>query len=389
MSNLAKSLGSKFPKLIQPKDQVIVGVLTTPKRGGKYPLPIGKDARLKEEMVLTARSKGIFMFFFYAECFDKDTDKVYGHTFAVKRNGKGQWKKALFECPDIVYNRLSFRRDEAQAEVQELLDYLQHHPRIKIFNPRFLHKWEVYECLAGSSLTRDLVPETHLFCKKSLAIMLEKYPRLFIKPIDSSIGKGIIMVKRSTDRDGYEYKLACSDAPPENCRSGRELYLHLKQLMDLEHKYLIQKAIDLAQINGRIFDLRLQLQKDGQGAWIMTGVAVRIAAPNKYVTHVPNGGSRADYSKVIRTVFGDSPQKLNSLEKQLMTICKVIPFVLEKRLEMNFGILSIDIGLDQTGLMQIIEVNSKPASFDEDHIRKRHLDNLNQYFIFLSKSKLI
>ncbi len=367
----------------------MVGVLTTPKRGGKYPLPAGKDARLKEEMVLSAKDSGIFMFFFYTEGFDMSTDKVYGHTFVTKKNGKGEWKRALFGCPEIVYNRLSFRRDEAQAEVQQLLDYLQHHPMIKIFNPRFLHKWEVYECLSSSSLSRDLVPETRLFSKKTLAVMLDKYPSLFVKPIGSSIGKGIIMVRHDSDGNGYEYKSACSDAVPEICRSANDLYHHLKELMDPEHQYLVQKAIDLAKVNDRIFDLRMQIQKDGRGKWVLTGVAVRIAAPNKYVTHVPNGGSKAEYDEVMRLVFGNSAAKLISLDKQLMNICEVVPFVLEKRLSMSFGILSIDIGVDQSGLMQIIEVNSKPASFDEDHIRRKHLDNLNQYFIFLSKSKSV
>ncbi len=367
----------------------MVGVLTTPKRSGRYPLPVGKDARLKKEMVLAAQAYGIYLFFFYTAGFNTATDKVLGHTYINRKKGKGRWRKAIFACPDIVYNRLSFRRDEAHSEVHKLLLYLQQHPRVKLFNPRFLLKWEVYESLAGSSLSSELVPETRLFNKKNLSIMLSKYPALFIKPSGSSVGKGIIVVKKAVQKGGYDYKRACSDTPAENCRSGNELYLHLKYLMDPGHQYLVQKAIDLATIDNRLFDLRAQIQKNGRGEWVLTGVGARIAAPNKHVTHVPNGGSKADYNEVMHTVFGDSPKKLKNLEKQLAVICEVVPFVLENQLSMNLGILSIDIGVDKTGLMQIIEVNSKPASFDEDHIRRRHLDNLNQYFIYLGKSKLM
>jgi hypothetical protein len=37
---------------------------------------------------------------------------------------------------------------------------------------------------------------------------------------------------------------------------------------------------------------------------------------------------------------------------------------------LSLGVLSLDIGVDESGIMWVIEVNSKPASFDEDDIRK-------------------
>lgn len=386
LTNYIKAMRLGPSKPFFTKEKVLVGVLTTPRKGGKYPLPSGKDSRLKEEMVAAAHASGIFMFFFYAEGFDRNTDTVTGHTFKVRNRGEGRWVKAIFDCPNIVYNRLSFRRDEAQNETQELLVYLRNHPKIKIFNPRFLTKWEVHNSLVGSSLTRDMVPETCLFNKNNLGIMLQKYPELFVKPISNSVGKGIIIIWRSQCGNGYRYKLACSDEEGEYCRSALDLYSSLNDVMDPGHKYLIQKSIQLARIDGRVFDLRTQVQKNGRGEWVMSGIGVRVAAPNKYVTHVPNGGTKADYNEVIEKVFGSSPRQLRNLEGQLNDICRTVPYVLEKRLNMNLGILSMDIGLDQNGLMQVIEVNSKPASFDEDHIRRRHLEILNQYFLYLSRS---
>ncbi len=386
LTNYIKALRLGPSKPFFPKGKVLVGVLTTPRKGGKYPLPSGKDSRLKEEMVAAARASGIFMFFFYPAGFDQSTDTVTGHTFKVGNRGEGRWVKAIFDCPDIVYNRLSFRRDEAQSDVLQLLVYLRNHPKIKIFNPRFLTKWEVHHSLVNSSLTRDLVPETCLFNKNNLGIMLQKYTELFVKPISSSVGKGIIIICRSQCGDGYRYKLACSDEKGEYCRSALDLYSNLKEIMIPGHQYLLQKSIQLARIDGRVFDLRTQVQKNGQGKWVMSGIGVRVAAPNKYVTHVPNGGTKADYDEVIKMVFGSSAWQVRNLEGQLHDICQNVPYVLEKKLNMNLGILSMDIGLDQNGLMQIIEVNSKPASFDEVHIRRRHLEILNQYFFYLSKS---
>ncbi len=363
-----------------------MGVLTTPRKGGAYPLPTRKDSRLKQEMTEIARSHGIFLFFFYAEGFEMNTDTVTGHAFVSKKGKAGKWITAVFRCPHIVYNRLSYRKDEARRDVQQLLAYLQKHPGIKIFNPRFLHKWEVYKSLAGNSRTREMTPETHLFNRNNLGLMLQMYPEMFIKPIDNSIGKGIIIVRRGPDGRGYEYKSACSDRDWLRCRLAQDLYASLKTSMDPRRKYIIQRGLELVRTDGRLFDLRTQVQKDGKGEWVMTGVGVRVAAPNKHVTHVPNGGSRADYHAVIKRVCGGSAQRLKMLEDQLSHICDTVPRVLERSLEMNLGILSMDIGLEQNGVLQIIEVNSKPASFDEDHIRHRHLEYWCQYCLYLSKS---
>ncbi|HRX22151.1 MAG TPA: YheC/YheD family protein, partial [Syntrophomonadaceae bacterium] len=139
--------------------------------------------------------------------------------------------------------------------------------------------------------------------------------------------------------------------------------------------------------NGRIFDLRSQFQKNGEGKWILTGVGVRIAGKNRFVTHIPNGGSLADYNDII-PLFNDlAVDESQSYERQLKTIGLFIPKLLEEKLQLNLGILSMDIGIDPGGRMLILEVNSKPARFDEPYIRQRHLDNLVDYFIFLTRKK--
>lgn len=365
--------------------KAIVGVLTTPKKSGMYPLPERKDSKIKMEMTAAAIEKGIFMYFFYPNGFDLDKQTVIGHTYKNMNNKKGEWVRGMFPIPDIVYNRLSYRRNEAQKEVQKLLFMLKMNPFICLFNSRFLNKWEVYNALANNSLSEDLVPETRLFNKNNLSTLLIKYQELFIKPINSSIGKGIIKIQRQTDSNCYSYKSVNSDDKWNSCNSINQLYRQLKSIINYEDKYVIQKGIDLAKLNDRVFDLRTEVQKNGQGQWVFTGAGVRIAAPHKFVTHVPNGGSKAKYNEVIKMVFGSSVKE--DLDRQLMNICRTIPYVLEKTLAVSLGIMSIDIGIDKTGLMQVIEVNSKPASFDEDDIRKKHLDNLTEYFLYLVNNK--
>jgi len=365
------------------KNVVIVGVLITSRKKGRHPLPVGKDSLIKREMISSANAMGIFMYFFYPNGFNLRKHSVSGHTYISTKKNRGHWVRGVFPLPNIVYNRISYRKNEAQTNVQKLLAEIENNPSIHIFNSRFLDKWEVHNVLSQNSCTTNLVPETVIFNRQNLYMMLDKYQELFIKPISNSIGKGIIKVQQKKPKQPILFKIAASNRGWNKCNSIKKLYMDLKAEV-MGRKCLIQQGIDLATTGKRVFDLRTEVQKNDQGKWVFTGVGVRVAAPGKYVTHVPNGGSRAEYTKVIKKVFGTTTSINEKLEQQLANITSTVPRVLEKNLGINLGILSIDIGIDKNGLMQVIEVNSKPSSFDESDIRNKHLENLNKYFIYLN-----
>ncbi|PKM76845.1 MAG: hypothetical protein CVU90_10490 [Firmicutes bacterium HGW-Firmicutes-15] len=367
------------------KPKAVVGVLTTPKNNQKYPLPSGKSAKFNQEMIIAARNIGILMYCFYPEDIKWPERRIVGHTY-VNQGNKGKWIRDLFPLPDIVYNRLSFRKHEGEKKVQALLAKLEKEPQIYLFNSRFLNKWEVHHSLSQNPLSVDLVPDSKMFNMENLNKMLSEYQSVFVKPTSSSIGKGIIKVERRSNSRYFYYKSAASNLGWKSCSSANQLYLNLKKVIGPEDKYMIQKAIDLATLESRVFDLRTEVQKNGQGQWVLIGVGVRVAARGKYVTHVPNGGSKAVYKDVIDKVFGHSQKIKQNLGSQLEYICQVAPRVLEESLDISLGILSIDIGIDKSGIMQIIEVNSKPAGFDEDDIRRQHVENLNKYFLYIVNS---
>jgi len=371
-----------------PARKPVVGVLVTPRHRSKYHFPTGKDARIKKEMIESARKHGILMYFFYPRDLDWQKNLIKGHTLKTDGSKNNvEWTIDQFPFPDIVYNRLSFRRNEAQKHVRSLLNRLEKSPHIYLFNRRFLNKWEVHQSLAENSHSSALVPETRLLNLANLQIMADKYPELFIKPANKSIGKGIIKVERKDQSSRYLYKTAASPAKWNISPSVKHLHHRLEEMIDHDDIYMIQRGIDLATYKGRIFDLRVEVQKNGHGLWVFTGAGVRIAALGKYVTHVPNGGSRAVYEEIIHKVFGRSKSQIDYLSQQIKYICSVVPEVLENSLKITLGILSIDIGIERSGLMQVIEVNSKPSSFDENDIRQQHLIFLNEYFIHIFKSQ--
>jgi hypothetical protein len=360
----------------KPPPPVTVGVLTTANKKG---LPGGEKARLFKEMVEYGNNRNIFIYFFFARGVDWRRRRIKGFVWTGRH-----WRRGVFPFPNIIYNRIRFRNIESQSHIRQLLRKFERDPSIYLFNSRFLNKWEVYKALRTNKSTAKWLPETFRFNRKSLTIMVTKYPAVFLKYNYGSLGKGIIKVKRLSN-NRFAYAVAKKGGVNwKKCSSPNSLYRQLQYLSGTA--YLVQRGIDLARYKGQIFDLRTQFQKNGVGEWVLTGVAVRVAGKNRFVTHIPNGGHAASYNNVMNAVFGYNSLTRRQVDEQLEQIRSVIPEVLEKKLRLSLAVLSLDIGVDKNGRLWIIEINSKPASFDENDIRTTHWQNLMDYFIYVNEN---
>ncbi|SHG62429.1 YheC/D like ATP-grasp [Thermosyntropha lipolytica DSM 11003] len=340
----------------------------------------GKTARLYREMILWGKKKDIVIFFFHPLDIAWRRKKIKGITL----NKNDRWVSKYFDFPLIIYNRLSYRSDEKKAYIQNILKKLAHE-NIFIFNTRFLNKWEIYQTLKDYPHIAPFLPRTSLFSKSALRDFTSLYNDVFLKPQNNSRGKGIIKITKHPYQNGFIF--ACADQKPLRwipCHSYKDLYLKLRKYILYPKSYLLQEGIRLARYKGRVFDLRTQIQKDGNGEWTLTGIGVRVAHPERFVTHIPNGGKAASLEEVISLVWGR--EKLKNIKTDITFLCDHVPQILEKDLNLNLAILSLDIGVDEEGSTYILEVNSKPASFDEEHIRQKHLELLTDYFIFAANS---
>ncbi|MEA1961239.1 MAG: YheC/YheD family protein [Bacillota bacterium] len=359
-------------------NQPVIGVVTTRKTHKGYPLPLGKESHIYQEMILNARKRGLFIYYFYPDGVHWDTKRIQGHMWM-----NGSWIRKEFVFPDIVYNRIVHRDYERRKTVVECLGGFEKCPDVNLFNSRFLEKWEVYEALKDHPEAAKVLPATALFSRDSLTDFAHSFEEFFIKPRRSSVGKGIIKVISTAG--GHFYYAFSSRQTPSWKRVNRidSLYARiLKSAGMSEEGIIIQEGIRLAQYKKRIFDLRTLVQKDHEGKWAYMGSGIRVAGVRRFVTHIPNGGMRAETGNVISHVF-DQSLSLENVEQSLREMVSWLPDELEKRTGLSLGVLSMDIGIDQEGQIKLIEVNSKPAKFDETDIRARHLSTLNDYFEFV------
>jgi hypothetical protein len=291
-----------------------------------------------------------------------------------------RWIKAKLPLPHIVYNRIPTRHSENSSEVQAAMHKLQKTFGIHFFNPHFFNKWTLYTQLSSLKELSPLLPDTILLSKTALQTMCKKHATLYLKPIHGKAGIGMIRIYRQNK----EYELIVQKKMQRKKKYMVSSFASLWEMIQnlcKKDKYLVQQGISLAQYRRRPFDVRMLIQKNGQGEWKVTGIGIRIAGKRAITTHVPMGGKIENVNKVFKTVFaGKETEKITQIQETGIILAQAIQFK-QKRL---LGEMSIDLGIDPNGKIWFFEANAKPMKFDEPEIRTRSLRRLLQYCLYLS-----
>jgi hypothetical protein len=118
--------------------------------------------------------------------------------------------------------------------------------------------------------------------------------------------------------------------------------------------HVIQKSINLARFNGRIFDIRTMMMRDKRRRWRYMGSLAKIAGESSVVTNVRRGhGYAMDVSQVLTKCFSKTQavRMLQTMKELSHRICKRFD---SYKFSCQIG---IDFGIDQSGRIWIIEVN--------------------------------
>jgi glutathione synthase/RimK-type ligase-like ATP-grasp enzyme len=295
---------------------------------------------------------------------EANTDLITGYTFLPEQN---HWVKEKFRYPDLVYNRIPFRNSEQSEQCQQFLALLKE-KNIPFFNPCFIDKYELYEVLKNHPLLQTFLPQTILIQgKRDLFNFQKKHKSIYLKPAQSSKGKGIFRLKwtgaSKLQLDGIHQ---------------HEIYKSLDHFWEkwgqklLIKNYLAQEEIQSAQYKGNRFDFRI-LAHANEAGYMVTGVGIRQSQEQDITTHIPSGGRLLPYELL----------KSQEHDRFIETIVPEIGMALSHRFG-YFGEFSIDAGVSTTGHYYIYEVNSKPMSFDEAEIEEMKIEQLCRLFLKLS-----
>lgn len=336
----------------------LIGIITARKADGT----VSGNSRLFIDLQKKLLSLKGLSFIFTADGLQKN--HINGYIYLPNEQ---VWVKMKFPFPDLVYNRIPFRFAEETEAVRSVFETLKDNG-IPFFNPCFLDKHLLHSLFQNHPILARLVPETELVTdSQQLELFLLKHASAYLKPSQSSKGKGIFLL---------------SNSPPQKIvlesLTKKQTYLTVDDFWNeygqvlIAKNYLIQQAIPSARLNDKRFDFRILAHANGDD-YQVTGVGIRQSQEQELTTHIPNGGKLLPYSLV------QTPEHDQFIQLAADQIGKL----LTKELGF-FGEFSIDAGISQTGEYWIYEVNSKPMRFDEAEIEEQKIFQLCRLFIQLT-----
>jgi hypothetical protein len=164
----------------------LIGIMTARRANGV----IAGNGPLFIELQKKLISLGGISFVFIPDEIEDDT--IIGYRYYPAHN---HWKKERFPYPDLVYNRIPFRKFDRDDICQKFFSTLRE-KNIPYFNPCFIDKYELYTLLNKHHLLQHFLPQTILIQdKKELFSFIQKFKSIYVKPTQSSQGKGILRLR--------------------------------------------------------------------------------------------------------------------------------------------------------------------------------------------------
>lgn len=330
----------------------VVAVFVGARLIGPLSHPFGNQTDYLKQLILAGRRDGAFVYAFAAGSARFQSNVIRGYTV----DGSGNWHEGIFPMPDVVYDRASTHRAETLPSAQRTRRELRR-KGLPYFNPGYFDKWALHRLLSKRPDVRSLLPETIRFgSRKTFEDLLAKHRSLYVKPTKGSQGDGIIVIR--TQRTGqYAYHVhRRSGVMTRTVGNISELYSELDRITS-GRPYIVQPDLQLAQWAGRRFDVRILMQKDESGNWQRTKTYARVAPPGRLTSNISRGGTGLPLPAVARRAFGT---RWRHIASRVRRTGQRVAQAVEESLNRPVGELGLDIGIDRSGRLWLIEVNSKP-----------------------------
>ncbi|MCM3175041.1 MULTISPECIES: YheC/YheD family protein [unclassified Paenibacillus] len=211
-------------------------------------------------------------------------------------------------------------------------------------------KWRKTAALLKYPVAAVHIPQTMAFNARNLQLMLGRYGMVYIKPIVGGGGYGVIKV--STSGGSYRYTHM---KVTRTFTNYSQMYRSLMRVK-AKRRYLIQQGIHLATIQGRPVDYRVKVVKTERG-WVFRALVGRLARPGLCITNLSKGGTMLSGRRALQLSLPHISSRHKRREMRALTLtCTRI-------MEVQFpgvGQLGFDYGIDYSGKIWILEVNTRP-----------------------------
>ncbi|WP_079914544.1 YheC/YheD family protein [Paenibacillus sp. 32352] len=212
-------------------------------------------------------------------------------------------------------------------------------------------KWMQYRILNDTSSLAARLPETRLLNPNGLAKLLLQYQSLVLKPRDGRFGRDILFITRNGTNSYHIH----NEKKTVTMKDTEQLLKWIGKKTRRRRGYIVQRRLQLAQIQHKPFDIRIMVQrrKGTSSTWKVTGSYAKVAARGYLITNVPS--HIIPVSEALKLArIGD---------RGLIFKIKQIALLAAERLGERYPKLrqvGFDIGIDRNRRIWIIEGNYWP-----------------------------
>lgn len=212
-----------------------------------------------------------------------------------------------------------------------------------------------YNYLISIGRHRQYLPETIRASADAIREMLNRHGMVYVKPNHGTGGYGVIKVVKRFVSSGEAYIYYYGTRSLEFA-DYESMYASLASKIS-DRTYLVQRGIQLLKYEGRPFDIRIMVQRNPSGVWVVTGTIGRQAQQRKIVTNYHNGGKPLPLATLLRAHLSsaETARLIGELKKLSLSIAQDLHPVYPK-----YRSMGVDIGIDRNLHPWIIEVNTKP-----------------------------
>jgi len=276
----------------------------------------------------------------------------------VYRPESRTWQRKLVRFPHMIYDRCRIQRSK---RFEQLLAFRRKYGHLTFLNRPLRNKWTVYRALGKVPSFRQHLPATRLYgSSEDISAMLAKFPLVYLKPINGTGGRGILRIEKLRNGALLLQGRDHSRRIIEPKRISRDqLGAELRKWQKKGEKYIAQQGLNIKLPNGRVHDYRMLVQKNGSGEWEVTGCAGRVGPPRSITSNLHGGGEAVPMNTLLRRWVGSE-----AALAQIRETAERFGVSVARYLESTYGALcelALDLAIDRSGKVWLLEVNPKPA----------------------------
>lgn len=259
------------------------------------------------------------------------------------------FEKGVFPFPAAIYRTVGLNEHWKNCFLTVLGD--------RFFNNTYFNKWDMYQWYSRNPDFSSKLPFTCVYqSAEDVFDQLEKYGRVFIKPLSGLGGHRITQIQQSGDGCVFQYRE--NGVNRNNVLGSREEAVEFIERRFSRGKYLIQQPIDLIQIDGGVTDFRCIMQKDQSAAWVCRAIIGRCGDKGSVVSNISSGGTAFCIDSLPVRSLPLPENKAVHLGKDIAAFAYKVCRALDQY-GVNCGTLGLDIGVDIHGNLWLIEINNR------------------------------